>query len=707
MEHNTNSSTAKRLLPNHVDDLRRSGLSDETISRWGCYSIAADQKWVLSQLGFGHVELPALALPILRLGMTQPNPDDVVIKPDRPRKDDRGRTVKYESKPGSANCLHVPLSCRELLDDTSVPLWITEGSKKAEKAAQEGLCCAGLLGVWNWRNRLASDLSVPLADFDLFPLQREIRLSFDSDWATNPSVRRASRWFGEFLVKRGAEVDRISLPEPSKAGAGKVGLDDFLLIHSVAELEALQREKIAAEPNLESLLQELSPESDSAQVENILRMIATLDSQLDRERNVKQVAERTTFRVTILREEVARFRGEAGSQVSSTRQVAVPESEQEEALDLLKNKNLLQQFRSDVEELGCVGQGAQKIVLKLAAVSGRLSEDPINVTVKGESAGGKNHLLYSVLETEPPEDVIDITRMTSKALQYWPESLRHKIVMITEVPGTEDADYTIRTFQSEKHIRVWVAEKDETGHLVTRQHEVEGPAVFFQTTTKAHLHSENETRNFDVFVDETEEQTKRIFAAQDRAHMKPRPPEARTAILRRWRNAARLLAPVPVLIPFADKITFPTRPLRVRRDRPRVLSLIEASALLHQHQREVVERDGLLFLIASVADYAIARELAVELLEVVLSGATPKCRALIAWAETLGDQKFTKKDLDAGMDWSRKTTLKYLSEAVALGCIGADRGSVKNSTEFSFLKQVKGPLVDLVTPDALMQSGAP
>ena len=50
---------------------------------------------------------------------------------------------------------------------------------------------------------------------------------------------------------------------------------------------------------------------------------------------------------------------------------AGPEAEREEALALLRNPNLLLQFITDTELLGSVGQPSEKIVLKLAAASGR------------------------------------------------------------------------------------------------------------------------------------------------------------------------------------------------------------------------------------------------------------------------------------------------------------------------------------------------
>jgi hypothetical protein len=202
------------LLPNHAEDLHRSGLSDETIKRWRCYSITADQPWVMGQLGFGHVEAPVLALPILPPGRMEPNLNEIVIKPDHPRRDGKGRPIKYETRPRSQNRIHLPLRCQEAINDPVVTLWITEGLKKAEKAAQEGLCCIALHGVWNWLSRISSDLSSPLADFDLIEIRgREVNIVFDSDIATNPSVRMAGRRLAEFLRKRGAKVYRVCLPE--------------------------------------------------------------------------------------------------------------------------------------------------------------------------------------------------------------------------------------------------------------------------------------------------------------------------------------------------------------------------------------------------------------------------------------------------------------------------------------------------------------
>jgi len=232
-----------RLLPDHRADLDRSGLSGETIAAWGAYSIEADQAWVVSQLGFPHIHPPALALPILPPDRIKPDRNDVMLKPDQPRVDERGRPAKYELRPRSRNRIHVPLSVRDKLTEPSIPLIITEGQKKAEKAAQEGICAVALPGVWNWRDRVGNS-SFPISDFELFPLAgRRVILCFDSDATSNPHVCRAEQDLASFLIRRFEAIVSIKRLSQGPGGA-KVGLDDFLLTHTVEQFWNLPEQEL-------------------------------------------------------------------------------------------------------------------------------------------------------------------------------------------------------------------------------------------------------------------------------------------------------------------------------------------------------------------------------------------------------------------------------------------------------------------------------
>jgi uncharacterized protein DUF3987/uncharacterized protein DUF3854 len=246
-----------QLLPQHRADLRKSGLDDKTIEAWGVYSVEPDQKWVMSQLGFPHVDPPVLALPVLSPDRIKPNLNDVILKPDRPRTFNGTHSIKYEARPKSRNRLHVPLSIRDKIIDVAVPLVITEGQKKAEKAGQEGICAVALAGVWNWKDRVG-DVSFPISDFELIPLtDRQIILCFDSDAVLNPNVRKAECDLAKFLTRRYGE--RVSIKRlPQEHGDVKIGPDDFLLTHTAREFWALPEQHPKLSENARSLM--LEPE---------------------------------------------------------------------------------------------------------------------------------------------------------------------------------------------------------------------------------------------------------------------------------------------------------------------------------------------------------------------------------------------------------------------------------------------------------------
>jgi hypothetical protein len=212
------------LAPNHLEQLGTgSGLSRATIDARGYRTVTV--KAELKRLGFSEKQcrVPALLVPICGID------GDIVnyqIRPDDPRISD-GKPLKYESPLGSRVRIDVPPCVRSSLGDPSVSLWITEGSKKADAAAQRGLCCISLVGVWGWRGRNEHGGKVALPDFERVALNgREVILGFDSDVTTKVQVLAALTRLREFLANRGARV-RIALL-PTGANGQKTGLDDFL-----------------------------------------------------------------------------------------------------------------------------------------------------------------------------------------------------------------------------------------------------------------------------------------------------------------------------------------------------------------------------------------------------------------------------------------------------------------------------------------------
>ena len=99
------------------------------------------------------------------------------------------------------------------------------------------------------------------------------------------------------------------------------------------------------------------------------------------------------------------------------------------------------------------------------------------------------------------------------------------------------------------------------------------------------------------------------------------------------RNAQRLLKPLAVVNPYAERLTFLDERTRTRRDHQKYLTLIDAIALLHQHQREIktAEQGGQRIEYVEVipADIALANRLAHEVLGRSLDELPPQTRNLL------------------------------------------------------------------------------
>jgi DNA primase len=339
----------------------------------------------------------------------------------------------------------------------------------------------------------------------------------------------------------------------------------------------------------------------------------------------------------------------------------VPEmsaEERQEALRFLRQPHLKDHLLTDIEVLGYVGEEHAKLLVYLIGISRKLPK-PLSGIILSQSGVGKSSLTELVEQLTPPEDVMLFTRITPQALIYMIDNvLKGKLIIVEERVGAEGAEYSIRVLQSRQRLTQAVPVKDPiTGQMTTQIISVEGPVAYLETTTDPKINHENATRCFEITLDESEEQTRRIQDFQRSQRLPSRQNRNRLAeeVKRRHHQAQRLLEDVLIFIPYAQHLIFPTKKLRTRRDHERFLCLIEAIAFLHQHQRERgVTEDGSSYILANLEDYRLAYELAKDVLAATLHELTKSARELWdiirAWVLREGPENlrlfdFTRKDL--------------------------------------------------------------
>lgn len=372
------------------------------------------------------------------------------------------------------------------------------------------------------------------------------------------------------------------------------------------------------------------------------------------------------------------------------------DAERAEALALLAAPDLLARIVADFDACGVVGETTNKQVAYLAAVS-RLLERPLAIVIQSSSAAGKSSLMDAVLAFVPEEARTQYSAMTGQSLFYMGQTnLKHKILAIAEEAGASRASYALKLLQSEGELTIASTGSDpQTGNLVTQEYRVEGPTMLMMTTTAIDLDEELLNRCLVLSVDEDREQTRRIHALQRErrtlAGLTKR--EAKTAILTTHRNAQRLLRPLAVVNPYADRLTFLDDRTRTRRDHDKYLTLIDTIALLHQHQREVktatIHGRTVEYIEATLADIETANRIAHEVLGRSLDELPPQTRRVLglivahvaervsAGALRRADVRFTRGELRTGTGWGDtqlKLHLARLAELEYLLVHRAERG---------------------------------
>lgn len=142
------------------------------------------------------------------------------------------QSQKYLCAPGDGNRLYFPPGVsQEQMADTSIPMAIVEGEKKAlalwrlanHETDRPRFIPVAIPGVWSWRGTVGKtagpngerlDVKGPIADLSRIAWGgREVFIIFDSNVNSNESVKWARKGIARELTGRAAIVKFVNLPE--------------------------------------------------------------------------------------------------------------------------------------------------------------------------------------------------------------------------------------------------------------------------------------------------------------------------------------------------------------------------------------------------------------------------------------------------------------------------------------------------------------
>jgi len=236
----TKSNLQASLDENHKEELRKSGISDETIFKYTkeCLlkSIKAVEKAVDLRIS-KNVNGPALLF-------NYPDCDYHTCKLDNPRTDEKGKVLKYECPVNEQPQIFRPLG----FDINAEVIIITEGIKKAMKAQQEGYNTISGGGVWSWKSKKTEDginkYFKQFAEELVTAGKKVVYLCFDNDISEKDSVKLAFKHLSLYLLSQGIVTLEIKLPYNK---GQKLGLDDYLMLENADLDKLIAKAKISYE----------------------------------------------------------------------------------------------------------------------------------------------------------------------------------------------------------------------------------------------------------------------------------------------------------------------------------------------------------------------------------------------------------------------------------------------------------------------------
>ncbi len=370
------------------------------------------------------------------------------------------------------------------------------------------------------------------------------------------------------------------------------------------------------------------------------------------------------------------------------------EEEMREAKLYLSSPNLMERTKEDIGKAGVIGEEMNRLLEYLIFTS-RKRENPLHVISLGSSGNGKTHLQEKVAELIPAEDKLEITTLSENAFYYFgQQQLRNKLILIEDLDGAESVLYPLREIKSKKRITKTVVVKNTKGETKTISLVVEGPVCVAGCTTRESIYEDNANRSFLIYIDESPEQDEKIMSYQRKLAAGKIDLESEQGVKEQFQNMQRVLVPVTIRNPFAERLKIPNEVFKPRRTNAHYLAFIEVVTFYHQYQREKQydQETGEEYIETTLEDIAEANKLMKEVLlrkSDQLNGATRDyLERLKSYLIKEEKQEFSNREIRVNLRIKGTTLRRYHHSLLDVGLIRVKSG-----------KKATGYQYEIISPD--------
>ena len=378
------------------------------------------------------------------------------------------------------------------------------------------------------------------------------------------------------------------------------------------------------------------------------------------------------------------------------------------AQEILKHPSMIQKLNDLIGQSGVVGEENTRLLLYIIGSTYKMGY-PLHALVQGTSGSGKSHLINAVGKSFPSEDVMSMTRVTSKSFyHYQDDELVNKLMLIQDFDGLdEEAQYAFRELQSAGTISSSTVYKDRNGNITSKVKSVRSHFASLLATTKAEVYYDNMSRSVIIGVDESEKQTLKIIEYQNRKLAGLIDEDKEKEARRTLQNVARALKKYDVINRYADKVMIPLEARMLRRLNSHYQAFVKQITILHQYQRKTDEKGRL---IATKEDLQMASEILFDAIILKVDELDSSLRQFFnrmkQYVEELtkksGGTKptetvFTQRDIRLGLNVSKSSCFRYMEDLEQLEYIQrtggyANRGFKYKIVFFDDMEKIKSKI---------------
>lgn len=344
------------------------------------------------------------------------------------------------------------------------------------------------------------------------------------------------------------------------------------------------------------------------------------------------------------------------------------EEERKTAKKYLSDKNLIQNLKTDFQNLGILGEDENALILFLSMASHKY-ENPFSVLCLAKSGIGKSYLLQKLASCMPQNAYSFHTQISENALYYFDSyQLDNKVLFIEDLDWTHQMLMPLATLQTGGKLIKTRTTKDKDGKLHSTTFEVNAKLCLIACayTEKNYENLSlpflclylNHTQNQDVLI--MDYQRAMIAGQIDKTII--------TQTEKRLKCLIASLENVSVINPFAPLIELPQDIPHPRKTLLLLLDFINVITFFHQHQRTKVvnEQTGEFYIQTAPQDIELAFALLKNSLLRKADDLSASARGFLCWlTKYLAEAKttqFTALDIRKAKTIHPRTLNRYLQE---------------------------------------------